>query len=154
MKKCEHPYTNNSKGWKICVSCGLCLKRLIAFGTDDYSDRAHFKNTGLNKGEVIMKTLRKIICSLVGQHTALLVTECGIPIKNVTIDGPPDCEFRVLFSYLRELYFTCMDYVAPDNMLSEKGRRQSFVIRCQNNSLCSAVLWKKSGVVKTTNDYR
>ena len=33
---CDHEYTIKSDGMKICVTCGLCLRRLITFSTDDY----------------------------------------------------------------------------------------------------------------------
>ena len=83
--KCSHPDSINHCGWKTCVSCGLCLRRLIATNVSGYEDRAHFSNTGPSKGIVIMNTLRDMICSLVGKYTTLLVTECGIPFNGIPL---------------------------------------------------------------------
>ncbi len=33
--KCYHPYTIRSDGWKICVTCGLCLRRISTFLRDE-----------------------------------------------------------------------------------------------------------------------
>ena len=48
--KCYHPYTTNSDGWKICVTCGLCLRRIpIFFGNKVFCDRVLLRKKEPNR---------------------------------------------------------------------------------------------------------
>ena len=43
-KICDHKYTIKSSGWKICVTCGLYLRRILFQDLSSYSDRYFFSN--------------------------------------------------------------------------------------------------------------
>ena len=45
-EKCDHEYTIKSLGFKICVTCGLCLKQYFSQETNYNLDRVFLKNTG------------------------------------------------------------------------------------------------------------
>ncbi len=90
-----------------------------------------------NIGIEIMKTLTELMRCVIRQS---YVTDSG----DVKYYNPPGVDLPIeLYDYKRELYHTCVEYIAPDNMLTKKGRKRHFVIGCQNRSLCAAVLWKK-----------
>ncbi len=45
--ECHHPYTINSDGWRICLTCGKYLKRARDLSrNDDYKSRVLFWDTG------------------------------------------------------------------------------------------------------------
>ena len=44
--ECNHPYTINSDGWRVCVTCGKYLERARVFSrNDDYKSRVVFRDT-------------------------------------------------------------------------------------------------------------
>ncbi len=44
-KICDHEYTIKSSGWKICVICRLCLRRILSQDLSSYLNRYSFDNT-------------------------------------------------------------------------------------------------------------
>ena len=54
-KICNHEYTIKSNGWKICVSCGLYLRRVFSNDFSLYSNSYSFSNVKKDHGVEIRK---------------------------------------------------------------------------------------------------
>ncbi len=123
-----------SDGMKICVTCGLCLRRLITFSTDDYHEdenRFFLKNTGPDKVKEIRDKMNELIEMVVREYT----------------DDPP----RESHDYTKELCDACYNYALPNNNVWKKIKHKS-VIRCHIHSLCAAVLWEKVNLLYGDTD--
>ncbi len=123
---CDHEYTIKSLGWKICLTCGLCLKR--CFSTDDYyKDRVFIKNRSLDKVKEVRDKMNELISVIVREFH----TEARPPYE--------------LYDYEKELCYECYNYALPNNNVWKKRKHKSpfSPIRCHIRSLCAAVLWEK-----------
>ena len=116
---CYHTRTAERHGYKICLDCGLHLRR-ISF--DDLYSEHHVANPKENR-------LSKII-EIMDDMTYLIVR------KGSTLNGvlyyhePPEAGLpRELFDHTKELYRKCLDL--------EKN------LKCHRRSLCTALLWEK-----------
>ncbi len=137
-KICDHEYTIISLGWKICVICGLRLRRILSQETKFfYFDRCILNNKKKDHvveirgkmSELMGMIVRKsMYCEYTGESYYVEPPEAGLPSE--------------LFGYSEELYQACYDYKLPDGSLRKTVKRGS-PIHCQTRSLCAAVLWKK-----------
>ncbi len=136
-EKCDHEYTIKSLGWKICVTCGLCLKRCFSRETNYNLDRVFLKNTGPDHVLEIREKMRELMgmiirefrkCEYTGEIYYIEPPEAGLP--------------RELWDYSEELCKTCNEYKLPVGHMWKKVKRGS-PIRCQTRSLCASVLWEK-----------
>ena len=71
-EECDHEYTIKSLGWKICVTCGVCLDQTLCRDIDyelDYN-RTFVSNIGRNKvKEIKPKSItRSVITSTPSNH--------------------------------------------------------------------------------------
>ena len=152
-EECDHAYTIKSLGWKICVTCGLCLRRLITFPTDDYyedEDRVFIKDTGPDKE--IRDTMNKLMGMIVRESR-----ECK-DTGEIFYTEPPEAGLpRELFDYSKELCDECYNYALPNHNVCKKKKHKSpfSPIRCHIHSLCAAVLWKivKSLYTMSINEF-
>ena len=118
---CYHERTFKWCGWKTCVDCGLCLRRI--FSQDLYS---HLRGYAISRPKDRLPKIREIMDDM----TYLIVR------KGSTLNGvlyyhePPEAGLpRELFDHTKELYRKCLDL--------EKN------LKCHTRSLCAALLWNK-----------
>ncbi len=137
-KICNHEYTIKSSGWKICVTCGLYLRRILFQDLSSYSDRYFFNNTKTDHGAEINKTMSELMGMIVRESACyeFIYPDGKIRCDSVYVEPPEAGLPSELFDYLKELCQVCYDYKLPD------GKRGS-PIHCQTRSLCAAVLWEK-----------
>ncbi len=67
--KCSHPDSINHCEWKICVTCGLYLRRILVH--EDYDGRVLFRKTDSDKTEEMKDTLCK------------MMTQVGVPTNHL-----------------------------------------------------------------------
>ena len=134
---CDHEYTIKSSGWKICVTCGLYLRRILSQDVSTYLDRYSFNNSKKDRVMEIREKMSELMgmivresmyCEYTGESHYVEPPEAGLP--------------RELFDYSEELCQACCDYKLPDGSLRKTVKRSS-PIHCQTRSLCAAVLWEK-----------
>ena len=142
--ECSHPYSINSDGWKICVTCGKYLSGArVFYRNDDYKSRVLFRDTGPDRVKLIRDTLNELVSMIVRRSIAreVLCPDGRYCIESVYVEPPEAGVSRGLFSHLKELCDICKKYISRDNTPVEEGRRrrQPFSIRCRTRSLCAAV---------------
>ncbi len=136
-KICNHEYTIKSSGWKICVTCGLYLRRVLSQDFSSYSDRCSSNNTKKDRVVEIREKMSELmgmivresrVCEHIGESYYVEPPEAGLPHE--------------LFDYSKELCQVCYDYKLPDDSVWKTVKCGS-PIHCQTRSLCAAVLWEK-----------
>ncbi len=135
-KICDHEYTIKSSGWKICVTCGLYLKRIFSHDLSFYSSGYSFNN--------VKKDKRKEIRDKMSELMGMIVRKSGVSDtgERFYIEPPEAGLPDDLFDYSKELCQVCYDYKLDDDSVFKKVKRGS-PIHCQTRSLCAAVLWEK-----------
>ncbi len=136
-KICDHEYTIISLGWKICVTCGLYLRRILSQDLSSYSDRYFFNNTKTDHVVEIRGKMSELMGMIVRESRVSRDTGESYYVE------PPEAGLpSELFDYSKELCQVCNDYKLPDGSLWKTAKRGS-PIHCQTRSLCAAVLWEK-----------
>ena len=108
--ECYHPYTINSDGWKICVTCRKYLERARVFlGNGGYESRVLFRDTGPDRVKVIRDTLTEFVCMIVRRSIAreVLCLDGRHRIESVYVEPPEAGVPRELFNHLKELCNIC-----------------------------------------------
>ena len=136
-EKCDHEYTIKSLGFKICVTCGLCLKQYFSQETNYNLDRVFLKNTGPDHILEIREKMKELMGMIIREFR-----ECEYTGEIYHIEPPEAGLPRELWDYSEELCKMCNDNKLPAGHIRKKVKRGS-PIRCQTHSLCASVLWEK-----------
>ena len=133
--ECHHPYTINSNGWRICLTCREQFRKAkVFFRNEDYEERLLIKDTGPDRVKEIRDTLNELMCLIVRRSRT----------KSVYVEPPEAGLPSELFDHLRWLCDICEKYLMPSDQPKEDGKQRApFSIRCRTRSLCAAVLWEK-----------
>ncbi len=142
-EECDHAYTIKSLGRKICVTFGLCLRRLITFSTDEYyedENRVFIKDTGPDKFKEVRDKMNELMGMIVRESR-----ECKDTGEIFYIEPPEAGLPRELYDYSKELCDECYNYALPNYHTRKKRKHKSpfSPIRFHTRSLCAAVLWEK-----------
>ena len=87
-KICNHEYTIRSSGWKICVTCGLYLRRILFQDLSSYSDRYFFSNKKKDHVVEIREKMSELmgmivresrVCRNTGESYYVEPPEAGLP---------------------------------------------------------------------------
>ncbi len=72
-EKCNHEHTTKSKGLKICVTCGLCLKQYFSQEMNYDLDRFFLENTGPDHVLEIREKMRELMGVIIDKLLVLMV---------------------------------------------------------------------------------
>ena len=134
---CDHEYTIKSSGWKICVTCGLYLRRILSQDLSTYLDRYSFNNSKKDRVMEIREKMSELMEMIVRESMY-----CEYTGDSVYVEPPEAGLPRELFDYSEGLCQVCYDYKLPDGSLRKTVKRGS-PTHCQTRSLCATVLWEK-----------
>ena len=114
-EKCDHEYKIKSLGWKICVTCGLCLKRCFSREMSYDLERCFLRNTGPDHVLEIREKMRELMgiiirefreCEYTGEIYYIEPPEAGLPYE--------------LRDYSEELCEVCNEYKLPAGHVRKK----------------------------------
>jgi hypothetical protein len=120
---CDHEYTNRHCGWKVCVTCGMCLERTMFVIEEGYEDRVIVQREVRRATDDLRVVIRSVFEDLISK----------LSYSQITVENS-----------LEKLFGTCETYILPDNTLIKEGnRKHPFRVSARPKGLCVALLWKE-----------